>query len=469
MTTAAEIVETTEHIDTRIGSITTEVGTPTKESVTKLYDEMDFQRACQAYLWGMPAVAMAQWKKSTDDLHVRNGQLTIFASYEEKLGILTPNYTTPYVVGVADLEKSGPLVFEVPKGLTAGMALDAWQRVLTDTGVVGPDQGKGGKYLFVGPGQTVPEDAGYIVVHSPTFSIFYGVRLLDADEAKAIKEFSPLLLCYPYSERNNIPKEQTARLGDRKFCQIQPSGMAYWERLAGVVQHEPVEERDRLILAHLRSLGIEKGKPFQPDARQKQILTDAAKVGELMAKALSSDKRFAPVFWPGTSWKDATLVGLDQRMPNYDQFDERAACFYEPVTISKGMKSEEVGSGSRYFVTYVDKDGDLLDGGKSYRLHVPPNPPARQFWSVTAYDETTRSFVVSPTKKTDLSSRKPDLEKNADGSVDVFFGPTEPKGHEKNWVQTVPGKGWFPYFRFYAPTEAFFDKSWALADIEKVK
>ena len=133
------------------------------------------------------------------------------------------------------------------------------------------------------------------------------------------------------------------------------------------------------------------------------------------------------------------------------------------------MLTETPGFGQRYIAAYQDKDGGLLDGGKSYRLHVPPNPPAKDFWSVTAYDEATRSFVVSPTKHTDLSSRKPDLAKNADGSVDVYFGPAEPKGHEKKWVQTVPGKGWFAYFRFYAPTEAFFDKSWALLDIEKVK
>ncbi|WP_223256036.1 DUF1254 domain-containing protein [Flavobacterium laiguense] len=430
---------------------------------------MDFQRACQAYIWGIPAVALSQFKKASNDIKVSNGQFIIFATFESKLGIITPNYTTPYVATVADLEKSGPVVIELPKGLMAGMALDAWQRVLTDLGAIGPDKGEGGKYLFVGPGQTVPKVEGYHVIQSPTFNIFYGVRLLDADEKKAIAELTPLIKSYPYSERNNIPKEQTEPLGEVKWSQIQPHGMEYWERLADVVQQEPVEERDRFFMAQLRFLGIEKGKPFNPTAEQKQILLEAEKVGELMVEANSSDKRFAPSYWSGTSWKDAVVSDVNQRSENYEQLDERSSWAYEAFTISRGMKSTTPGFGQRYMVTYTDKGGDLLDGGKNYVLHVPSNPPATQFWSVTAYDETTRSFVVSATKKTDLSSRRKSVVTNADGSVDVYFGPTEPKGHENNWVQTVAGKGWFPYFRFYGPTEAVFNKSWQLKDIEKVK
>jgi hypothetical protein len=133
------------------------------------------------------------------------------------------------------------------------------------------------------------------------------------------------------------------------------------------------------------------------------------------------------------------------------------------------MLSETPGVGQRYIAAYKDKSGKWLDGGKTYKLHVPPNPPAQGFWSVTAYDEGTRQMVVTEQGRPDLSSRKEDIAKNADGSIDVYFGPKSPPGKEANWVQTVPGKGWFAYFRFYAPTEAFFDKSWALPDIEPVK
>jgi hypothetical protein len=226
--------------------------------------------------------------------------------------------------------------------------------------------------------------------------------------------------------------------------------------------------RDRLILAQLRFLGIEKGKAFKPDARQKKILGEAAIVGEAMAKANTSDKRVEPPFWPGTNWKHALVVSVDQRKPNYDQLDERAAWFYEAVAVSKGMLTEIPKVGQRYIACYKDKDGNWLDGGNTYRLHVPPNPPATQFWSVTAYDEGTRQMVVTPQGRPDLSSRKEDLAKNEDGSVDVYFGPEAPAGKAANWVQTVPEKGWFTYFRFYGPTEAFFDKSWALPDFERI-
>ena len=109
-----------------------------------------------------------------------------------------------------------------------------------------------------------------------------------------------------------------------------------------------------------------------------------------------------------------------------------------------------------------------LDGGKSYRLHVEPNPPVGQFWSVTLYDNVTRGPVITDRGAADMSSRKPDLVTNADGSVDVYFGPQKPEG-AANWIKTNPGKGWFPYFRFYAPKEAYFDKTWQLNDIEEVK
>jgi hypothetical protein len=188
-----------------------------------------------------------------------------------------------------------------------------------------------------------------------------------------------------------------------------------------------------------------------------------------MAKANTSDKRVEPPFWPDTHWKHALVVSVDQRTPNFDQFDERAAWFYEAVAISKAMLTETPGVGQRYIVSYKDQDGTWLDGGKSYKLHVPPNPPAKGFWSVTAYDEDTRQMVVTEQGRPDISSRKQDIATNPDGSVDVYFGPNAPTGNESNWVQTVPDKGWFAYFRFYGPTEPFFDKSWALPDLETVQ
>jgi hypothetical protein len=187
-----------------------------------------------------------------------------------------------------------------------------------------------------------------------------------------------------------------------------------------------------------------------------------------MAKANTTDKRVEPPFWEGTHWKHALVVSPDQKANTYDQLDERAAWFYEAVVISKAMLTQTPGVGQRYIASYKDGKGEWLSGENTYKLHVPANPPAKGFWSVTAYDEATRQMPVTEQGRPDISSRKQNIVKNDDGSIDVYFGPKSPEGHETNWVQTNPDKGWFAYFRFYGPTEAFFDKSWSLPDIEKI-
>jgi hypothetical protein len=458
-----------ETIDTRIGKLTFESGYPSQETVQKLYDEMDFQRASQAYLWGIPAVGLHEWRKAHSDVFkAKNGEMLSYLDFDEKLGILTPNYTTPYIATLVDIEESGPLVVEIPPGLMAGMILDVWQRVLADLGVVGPDRGQGGKYLILPPGHEMVEPEGYYVVQSPSRTVLAGVRLLAADKEKAIRELIPGIKTYTWSPDGTGEVMPVRHAGDEKWSQMPPHGMAYWESLNEVVQNEPVMERDRLILAQLRFLGIEKGKPFEPDARQREILEEGAIVGEAMAKANTSDKRVEPPFWPGTNWKHALVVSVDQRMPGYDQLDERAAWFYEAVVVSKGMLTETPGVGQRYIAAYKDGEGAWLTGGNTYKLHVPPNPPTKQFWSVTAYAEGTRQMVVTKQGRPDISSRKEDIVPNEDGSIDVYFGPEAPEGKETNWVQTNPGEGWFAYFRFYGPTEPFFDKSWALPDFEKM-
>jgi hypothetical protein len=461
-----------EDISTRLGKIEVEGGYPSQESLTKLTDEMDYQRACQAYIWGLPIVGLNEWKKTHDDVFkVRNGQLVAYLTFEQKLGILTPNYGTPYFLGIADLGKSGPMVFEVPKGLIAAMILDGWQRNISDAGIPGPDRGQGGKFLILGPGQEEPEAEGYIVVRSTTRKVLFGGRLLDADREKAFRELGPLLRSYAWSERENPPKEQMVQAPSVKWSQTPPTGVAYWESLANALADEPVQERDRFFMAMLKPLGIEKGKQFKPDAHQQKILADAAVTGELMAKANTYGKRFEDAYWPDTHWK-ATIPVADvttQRAVNYEQLDERASYFYEAVVLSPAMKSTVSGFGQRYFGTYQDKDGGWLTGGNDYHLHVPANVPAAQFWSVTVYDEKNRQMLVNETKRFDVSSRGEGVVQNADGSTDVYVGPTAPKGLENNWIQTKPGEGWFPLFRFYGPTEKLFDKSWVVGDFEKVK
>lgn len=222
-------------------------------------------------------------------------------------------------------------------------------------------------------------------------------------------------------------------------------------------------------MAMLQPLGFEYGKAFEPDARQRRILSDAAVVGEAMAKANSFDKRFpSSRYREDARWDYLIMADPSQDLPNLSQLDERAAYFYEAVALSEGMITKTPGVGQAYLASYRDKEGHAFDGGKSYRLRVPPDPPAKQFWSITVYNVPERATIRNEQRVSDRSSRQ-DLVENEDGSVDIHFGPTAPEGFEQNWISTVPGEAWFAYFRLYAPLEPYFDQSWPLPDIEQVE
>jgi hypothetical protein len=437
-------------------------GLPTDAAIDKLYDERDFQRACQAYLWSLPAVSFTSFQRGiTKQLGAKNGQIVALLSYEARRGVLTANATTPYYLGFADLSP-GPLVLVMPPRGVQGGTSDAWQMAIPQTETPG-------KYLVLGPGQKAPADvAGYEVRHSPTFNIFLGVRLTDPDPASAKEALSHLQM-YPYSQRANPPKTEILEAGTKAWSGLPPRGMEYWERLDDVVQREPIAPRDVFFHAMLRPLGLQKGKPFKPDARQTKILTEAALVGEAMAKANSADRRFANVKYRSDAhWDYSLQLDADNPAAYWNLLDERASWFYEAVGAAPSMAPKRPGPSSAYLGTYKDKAGLWLDGGKSYRLRVPPNAPIKLFWSVTVYDIDTRALILNEQKIADRSSRM-DLRKNDDGSVDVYCGPKAPAGFEKNWIPTVPGKNWFAYFRFYQPTAAYFDRSWPLPDFEEIQ
>jgi len=437
-------------------------GYPTDATVKKLYDARDFQRACQAYLWSIPIVSMAQWQYAhTEQLGAKNGQIVFVESYDDKVGGLTYNATTPYVLPFIDLA-DGPWVVVLPEGEVRGAAHDMWQIGITK-------MTEPGKYLFVGPGQDVPGSAkaeGYRIFQSPTMSLLLGIRLMSPERDTRMDILKKIAI-YPYVERNNPKPRGYITPNGKPWLAAHPRGMEYWERLADVLNREPVAERDRFFMAMLRPLGIEKGEPFKPTKRQKLILTQATLVGEAMAKANDFAKRMEEAhYMDGLQWHFATVANPDQRTEYYDQLDERAAWLYEAVTNDPAMHGQKTGKGQVYMGTYKDKDGDWLDGGRNYVLHVPPDAPAEAFWSITLYDVDTRCLIRNKQKIADRSSRM-DLIKNTDGSVDIYMGPDTPKGKEKNWIPTVAGKAWFPYFRLYSPKKAFLDRTWVLPDIEK--
>ena len=395
---------------------------PARESIPAIFDELDFQFACQAYLWALPLVSYAQWKSQHEEVF----------------------------------------------GHTAGGVSDFWQREVGAMGEMGPDQGRGGKYVIVAPGATVPADitAEFRILQSSGVNIMFGFRTLDPDPERADALVRAVRI-YPYRDREDPAPTRIISPDGRPWSGDQPRGMDYWRLLHRIYQSEVVDERDRFYLAMLRQLGIRVGEPFAPDDRLTRILERGAEAGELMAQANPFAKRFAQgTYWPARVWEQAIVLDNSaQRGDGYDELLERASWFYEAVSFSEAMKSTTPGVGQAYLGAYTDADGNWLDGARAYRLHVPADVPAKLFWSATVYDADTRCLIDNEQQRGDRGSRDEDLRYNDDGSVDLWFGPEPPTEGRSNWVQTIPGRHWFSYFRFYGPLQPYFDRSWKLGDI----
>jgi len=467
-------------VDTRIGELEfTEGGFaggyPTADTVDVLFDEMDFQRATQAYLWAVPLVSYAEWLTAHEEaFKAKDGQIVQQKTALSKQGILTANATTPYAIAFADLTRTGPLVFEVPEGPSAGIINDMWQRAVMDFGISGADAGKGVKFLILAPGMEKPADldeAEFTIVRNHSNVVFLGIRALQPDPAEAdamLRKFRT----YSYAKRDNPPALELLVIGDDvPWGQWQPHGMAYWESLKTIMDREVFPERDRFMLAMLESLGIEKGKPFKPSERQRRILKQAAVVGEAMAKANTfTGERFAnSELYKGTQWDQLMVVAFDDRDEYFDQLYRRASFTWEAVSRGKAYYIEQPGIGQQYRTGYKDSDGEPLVGSQHYSLTMPANPPAKLFWSIVVYDVNTRTLILNETGIPAASSRT-GVKADADGSVTLHFAATLPEGVAKeNWLQTNEGESWFAYLRFYGPTKAYFDETYPLQDIKRIE
>lgn len=461
-----------EIINTSYGDVEIQHNYITDESSQKLFDAMDFQRASQAYIWSIPLVGMHAWHKEQDK-NYGTGELGVFAvlvSLKEKRGIVTGNLTTPYILSFYNLN-NGALVVDYPAGATAGAVLDYWQRPIADLGLTGPDQGKGGKYIIVGPEEEVNKykKDGIFVYQSPTNNIMFGLRLVDPDPEFA-KTFKASIKMGTFGEEMK-PCVFNENI-DKEWSGTPYRGIDYWKALNEVIQDEPVREQDKVWMAMLEPLGIVKGKAFNPDERQTKILVKGAAMGELMTRNLQINPRFAHVYWKGTNWYKSFDFTIPQITDYKVELDERAVWFYEAITSTEGMVNPVVGKGQVYMTTKKDSDGNLFRADKTYKLRVPKDVPVEQFWSVVLYSEQTRRPYDNgrtEIKDVALNSRMEQLQYNEDGSVDIYIGAKAPKGMESNFLKTVDKDGWFIYFRLYAPTEPFFDKSFSLPDFVVVE
>jgi hypothetical protein len=447
-------------------------GYPTDATVARIREEIDYQRAVQAYIHFVPAVGIMQWRNAhLGPLGGKAGDLVIYRTTEQKLPILTANDTTTYIITFADLaDTGGLLMYEVPPGPTGGGINDLWQRTVSDTGMVGPDRGRGGKFLIRLEGTGVPDNHGAdFVVTSRTSTILIGTRILSGDAAEAQR----ILDGHRIHALGKASAIRVFEAPNRDWEGHQPRGLEYWKLVHQAIQLNPLEERDMAILQGLRNLGIEKGKPFAPTAAQKKILEEAALVGETWAMGNSFLKPDPVKHWkddPKSQWQYILFMHspLDQMASTHMEIDARTAYTYEAITVTEASTQNLVDAGIQYLASYKDDAGRWLDGRKTYELVVPRDVPMLNFWSVVLYDNDTRGMIVNGQGRTEVNSRQ-DLAENADGSVRLVFSPEKPDGvADANWIQTNPQKGFFVYFRWYSPTKAFFDRSWKMGNVTEV-
>jgi len=351
---------------------------------------------------------------------------------------------------------------------------DHWFKYVGDVGNAGPDKGKGGKFLLLSPGYTGEVPQGYFVFRSPTFGNVYFWRgfVENGSTRTAVENTKKFAKVYPLSQAKNPPTMKFVNVSGKAFNTIHANDFHFYEELNHIVQEEPNEALNPETLGLLASIGIEKGKPFAPDARMKKILTEAAAVGNATARALTFRPRDkAAYFYPNSAWFTPMPGGSYEFLsqPGVRNLDARVMMHYYATGITPAMVIKMVGVGSQYAAATTDSAGKALDGGKTYKIHLPPNIPAKNFWSFVVYDNQTRSMLQTDAQFPSIGSQTKGIVINSDTSVDVWFGPSAPKGHQSNWVQTVPGKGWNVLLRLYGPEQSWFDKTWKPGEFELVK
>ena len=463
-------------VETRLGTLHFRDGFPDDDTVQKVYDNLDFQRGVQAMLTAMPVASLAAIRKASRSFGPDNQTVTIFETLMDSRSLyLTANTESIYAMAWLDL-KNGPIVVESPPN-TLGLVDDFWFHYVTDLGLAGPDQGKGGKFLFLPPdykgSETGPELKGYFVFKSNTYGNWFGTRgfQVNGDPKPGVDSIKQHLRIYPLAQAPNPPATNFINVSGKAFNTIHSTDYSFYEEVNEVVQEEPNGAIDPETLGLLASIGIEKGKPFAPDERMKKIFTDAAAVGNATARAISYRTRLTEsFFYPNSAWGTPFIGGsyLFER-DGVRMLDARTYMFFVATGITPAMAIQKVGAGSAYAAASVDSQKQPLDGAKTYRLHLPPNIPAKTFWSLVLYDTQTRSMLQTDQQFPSIGSQKKGVVINPDTSVDVYFAPKAPLGKESNWVQTWPGKGWWVILRLYGPLQPFFDKSWRPSEIEEMK
>jgi hypothetical protein len=504
-------ISTPHKVETRLGTLDFMDGAPSAETVSKIYDNLDFTHAFETFVNTFQGVNLDAAHKGFLSVGVKDNEILVFSKLmDAKSLFLTANADTVYFVGFIDLTK-GPMVLETPPD-ALGTLDDNWWRWVIDFGAPGPDRGLDGKYLVLPPDYDGPlPQGGYYVARSRTIRVLILGRmfLVNNDPNPAVELIKSRTKIYPY-----IPGGEGASIaeflsGDAKLGRvteppptvfhegsgvvmntIPPNDFSFYEMLNEVVQQEPATSLDPELMGPLAAIGIIKGKPFAPDARMKKILTDALALANATSRSLFMKPREPDwYYYSGSAWSNTLFVsGYEFETPiplitpkgakpfpptGYRTLDARTWFFYGVTGITPAMAMRVTGIGSQYLFASLDADKNFFDGAKTYKVTLPKNIPAQKFWSLTLYDNQTRSMLDTPQRYPRAGSQSypsPAAQSNADGSTTVYFGPTQPAGVPRgNWIQTMPSKGWFTLLRLYSPLEPFFTKDWRPSEIELVR
>ena len=435
------------------------------------------RRAVEAVIWGMPAVNFELMYQAMVQAKGEWNQVVFWSRLpDSKNQTLTPNPDTVYLMPFMNTKGAGPVVLEIPPadgGSITGSIDDVWQSALEDVGPAGVDKGKGGKYLVLPPGYKRKVPAGYIALPSRTYASYALLRSnvasgSAADVAKAVA-YGKRIRVYPLWQAAKPPATIFVDAVDVVYDSTIPYDLRFFQTLDRVVQREPWLERDKAMIDQLRSIGIEKGKPFNPDSKSQEVLKEAAHEARAWLDAKYESGYFPPPYYEGSHWtvpmSSEVIEGMRTRFANPHSYpvDGRG------VAYTYGYFSpKHLGAGQFYLIAIKDKDGRSFDGKNTYRLNVPANAPVTLYRSATAYDRGTHSLIRDK-QWSSRSSLTPGLQQNDDGSVDVYFGPKAPVGRESNWVPTSMSGAFEVLFRLYGPGKPLFDKTWKLPDIEEVK
>ncbi|MGR2751822.1 DUF1254 domain-containing protein [Agromyces arachidis] len=453
-----------------VGDLHFENEYPTAATVEKLYDQLDFQRGCQVFLRNITASSMYSFREGLRrDLGVTSpSQLVVWeGAFDARSLLLTANSETVYGTTYLDLKADGPTVCEVAPGML-GLVNDMWMREVANIGPAGPDQGRGGRFLFVPPGfdGELPP-FGFHVVHSRTYGLWFvlrGMRTPDGSSADAVERQRQTRI-YPLSESASPRPTTVVDASGRDLDTIHPVDIRFFHDLAALVREEHPDAVDPETAGMLAAIGIAHGRDFEPDERMTRILSEAATVGSAMALATSYRTRLPLQRYDDRTWIEIGNTGYPYyELDGHTMLDGLSLVGWFATGSSIAMVTPPPGKGSAYMWTFHGADGEWLDGSRTYELRLPPGVPAANFWSVVVYDVWTRSMLANGQPAPSLNSFA-DVDADADGAVTITFGPEPPADGAANWIRTVPGKGWFTILRLYGPTQGYFDHTWKPSDI----